>query len=44
MKIVKDTAEEKTNPLMVNKPINVLSDTPIPPGMNDATPRIIEVV
>ena len=44
MKIVNDTAVENVNPLIVRRPISVPSETPMPPGISDATPRIIDVV
>ena len=42
-KIVREIADEIVNPWMLRRPINVPSKTPIPAGMNEATPRIIEV-
>jgi len=43
IKIVNVTAVDNVNPCKFNKPVNVPSKTPIPPGTNDATPSIIDV-
>ena len=44
MKRVKVIAVERERPWILRRLINVPSDTPIPPGRNDATPRIIDDV
>ena len=43
IKIVSVTAADNVKPCKFNKPVSVPSKTPIPPGTNDATPKIIEV-
>ena len=43
IKIVNEIAVEIVNPCKLRSPISVLSETPRPAGIKDATPSIIDV-